>query len=167
MTREANQIPIWFTVSVLSHTHFTKRALPIRLKAESTQYYGTLYPPAAVLVPDQLPHPPGRNWCPSSAQPHVSPPRWAPEPLAWEPLATRPAAARRPHGTAGPQMGAQPLTGVQPGDCLPETDRTYSGSAMGELVKKVRTVLPSLVSKIQVKQTGNEPKGIRNCGFPS
>ena len=37
----------------------------------------------------------------------------------------------------------------------------------GELVKRARAVLPSLISKIQVKQTGNEAKSIRNYRYPS
>ena len=38
---------------------------------------------------------------------------------------------------------------------------------LGELVKKARAVLPSLISKIQVKQTGSEAKSIRNYRYPS
>lgn len=97
------------------------------------------------------------------------------KPLTWEPQASQPAAARSPRGIPGTQTIAQLLMGVQLGDRLPETDGTrfppvlphYLGSAKGELVKKARAVLPSLISKIQIKETGNETKSIRNYRYPS
>lgn len=88
----------------------------------------------------------------------------------------RSCSSEEPRGIPGAQTSAQLLMGVQLGDHLPETDGTrfplkllprYLGSATGELVKKARVVLPSLIYKIQVKQTGNEAKSIRNYRYPS
>lgn len=57
MIREANQIPIRFTVLGLSCTHFTRRASLIKLKAELKQCYKnfiSLQPAAFIQTP--LPH---------------------------------------------------------------------------------------------------------------
>lgn len=120
-----------------------------------------------------------RSEHPSSAWPDVSPPAGvisseAPDPVAtsltscsskeppWHPRHTdeHSAADGRP---AGGLSFKDRRDWLPPETVLPR----YLQSAKGELVKKARAVLPSLISKIQVKQTGSEAKSIRNYRYPS